>query len=74
MYNYLTDRKHRARVNNSFSDFIDFLLGVPQGSILGPHLFNIYICNLFFFVGEDNVTGYADDTTPYWNGKNVVTV
>ena len=74
IYNYLTDRKHRTKVNNSFSDFIDLLLGVPQGSVLGPLLFNIYICDLFFFVEEDNVTSYADDTTPYSNGKNVVTV
>ena len=29
MYNYLTDRKHRTKVNNFFSDFIDLLLGVP---------------------------------------------
>ena len=63
IYNYLADRKHRTKVNNSFSDFIDLLLGVPQGSILSPLLFNIYICDLFFFVEEDNVTSYADDTT-----------
>ena len=74
MYYYLTDRKHRTKINDSFSSFIDLLLGVPQGSILGPYLFNIYICNLFFFVEEDNVISYADDTTPYSNGKNIVTV
>ena len=51
-----------------------WLLDVLQGSILGPLLFNIYICNLFFFVEEDNVTSYANDTTPYSNGKNVVMV
>ena len=55
-------------------DFIDLLLDVPQGSILHPFLFIIYICDLFFFVVGDNVTSYADDTSPYLNGKNVVTV
>ena len=74
MYNYLTDRKHRTKVNDSFSYFVDLLLGVSQGSILGPLLFNIFICDLFFFVEEDNVTSYADNTTPYSKGKNVVTV
>ena len=54
MYNYLTDRKHRTKVNDSFRDFIDLLLCVLQGSILGHLLFNIYICSLFFFVEEDN--------------------
>ena len=73
MHNYLTDRKHRTKVNDSFSDFIDLLLGV-QGWILSPLLFNIYICDLFFFVEEDTVTSYADNTTPFSNGKHVVTV
>ena len=74
MYNYPADRKHRTKVNNPFSDFIDLLLGVPYGSILGPLLFNIYICNLFLFVEEDNGTSYTDDTTPYSSGKNAATV
>ena len=70
MYNYLTDRKHRTKVNYYFSDFTDLLLGVPQGSILSPLLFNIDICDLFFFVEEHNFTSYADDATPCSNGKN----
>ena len=33
MYNYFKDMKHRTKENDSFCDFIDLLLGVPQGSI-----------------------------------------
>ena len=69
--NYLTNKKHRTKVNVSFSDFIDLLLGAPQGSILGLLLFDIYICDIFF-VGED-VTRYADDTTLHSSGKSIVT-
>ena len=70
LYNYLTDRKHGTKVTDSFSDFIDLFLSW----ILGPLLFSIYIWNLFFFVEKDNVTSYADDTTPHSNGKNIVPV
>ena len=38
---YLTDRKHRKKVKSSYSSFLDLLIGVSQGSILGPILFNI---------------------------------
>ena len=62
---YLSGRKHRTKVNNRFSEWADILSGVPQGSILGPLFFNIYINDLFYFIREDRVTNYADDTTPY---------
>ena len=43
-----------------------FLSGVPQGLILGPLLFNIYICDMFFATPETiDFAGYADDNTPY---------
>ena len=62
---YLTGRKHRTKVNNYLSKWADIISGVPQGSILGPLLFNIYINDIFFFAQEDRIANYADDTTPY---------
>ena len=74
MHGYLTDRKHRTKINNSFVDFIDLLIGVPKALVLRPDLFNIYICDLYFFIEEENVACYADDTAAYSSFNNFVTV
>ena len=47
LFSYLKNRKQRVRLNNTYSEWIDILFGVPQGSILDPLLFNIFLCNLF---------------------------
>ena len=62
---YLEKRKQRTKVNGSYSSFDDIFSGVPQGSILCPLLFNIYICDLFFRTGDLDIASYADDNTPY---------
>ena len=62
---YLEKRKQRTKVNGSYSNFDDIFSAVPQGSILGPLLFKIYIWDLFFGIGELDIASYADDNTPY---------
>ena len=65
IYSYITGRKQRTKVNNKFSGWSNILSGIPQGSILCPLLFNIYINDIFYFIDEGNIANYADDNTPY---------
>ena len=63
---FLRNRKYRTKINSSFSEWKHLMIRVPQGSALGPLLFNnIYICDLFLFMSESNVANYADDKTLY---------
>ena len=71
---YLTNRQQRGKENGSFSSLKDLPRGAPQGSVLGPLLFNIYINDLLLFIQNSDICNYADDTTIYSWDKSLDTI
>ena len=67
MRSYLTNRKQYVVFNSCQSDYSEIYTGVPQGSILGPLFFSIYINDLINVSNRLNFLMYADDTTIYFN-------
>ena len=70
MLSYLSDRRQFVQIDDKKSDYGKVLFGVPQGSILGPILFNLYTVDLQENVDGGSTNQYADDTTIYEHCKS----
>ena len=74
IHNYLTNRKQRTKISSSYSEWYDIVRGAPQGSILGPLLFNLFNNDLFLFIERTNICNFADDNTIYSCNINLQTI
>ena len=72
--NYLSQRQQKVEVGSSLSDWLEIILGVLQGSILGTILFNVFINELILFIKETDICNFADDTALYACGKDLDTI
>ena len=70
----LSNRKQRIKVDSFYSSWEAILSGVPEGSILGPLLFDIFMCHMFLILNATHFTGYADDSTPFVVRDNIADV
>ena len=70
----MSDRKQTVKLGPHYSECSNITKGVPQGSILGPLLFNVFINDIFHALGRSSLYNYADDNTLSYAHHNAETV
>ena len=69
---YLSNRKQRTKINSEFSSWEEVWFGIPQGTIFGPLLCNIFLRDYLFFIMNDvEFASYTDDNTPIFVGYDL---
>jgi exonuclease III len=71
IFSYLSQRMQRVKIGSYRSEWLPLDKGVPQGSIMGPILFNIFINDIFYFVSHCQLLNYADDNTVVYSNVNL---
>ena len=71
MQSYLCKRFQRTTINGSFSNWIEIMTGVPEGSILGSTLFIIFLNDILVFISNRKLCNYADINTLYSIGMDL---
>ena len=71
---YPKGRKQATKVNGVMSEYSNVQCGVPQGSILGPLLFILYINDLSKYLTTCTANLYADDTAIYYSGESQIDI
>ena len=74
LHSYLTKRRQRIKIDNTYSCWDEIPFEVQQGSIVGPLLFNTFLCDLLLFVRNIGIANYADDNTPHVTNKHLETI
>ena len=74
MSTYLNQRMQRLKISNYRSSWKILNKGVPQGSILGPLLFKVFMNDMFLFMERCNLYNYADDNSIIYSSPDIETV
>ena len=74
MASYLSNRHQRVKLGDQVRSWMEIIKGVPQKSIMGPLVFNIFINDIFYFLKKCSLYNYADDNTVAYAHRQLTVV
>ena len=73
-HSYFLNQKRRVKIGSGIRRWIDILTRIPQGSILDPLIFNVFIKDLIMFIEKTDICNFADDNTLYKSSLSLTVV